>query len=194
MKKILTITAALALLSAITHQAPAQEKTGKPDLVIAETNVVKATVEDIDLKKREVTLKDEEGNKHKMKIGEEARNLDQVKKGDQVVAKYYQSAAVSLHKSGETPTEPPAEEALLVAKQGQGGKPGGVVVKTTQVTATVEDVDYAKREVKLKDDEGNTRKIKVGDRVKKLDEVKKGDQIVARYTEALAISVEKPQE
>jgi len=191
MKKILTITAVAALLSAMAHHAPAQEKTGKPALVVAETNVVKATVEDIDLKKREVTLKDEEGNKHKMKVGEEARNLDQVKKGDEVVAKYYQSAAISLHKPGETPAEPQAEEAVLVAK---GAKPGGVVVKTTQVTATVEDVDYAKREVKLKDDEGNTRKIKVGDRVKKLEDVKKGDQIVARYTEALAISVEKPQE
>jgi hypothetical protein len=194
MKKILTVTAVAALLSAMAHQAPAQERTGKPALVVAETNVVKATVEDIDLKKREVTLKDEEGNKHKMKVGEEARNLDQVKKGDLVVAKYYQSAAVSLHKPGETPAEPQAEEAVLVAKQGQGQKPGGVVVKTTQVTATVEDVDYAKREVKLKDDEGNTRKIKVGDRVKKLEDVKKGDQVVARYTEALALSVEKPQE
>jgi hypothetical protein len=192
MKKILWIAAAAVQLSVMASQMTAQEKTGKPAIVIAETNVVKATVEDIDHKKRQVTLKDEEGNKYKMKVGEEARNLDQVKKGDQVVAKFYQSAAISLHKPGESPTEPQEDEAVIVGKRGE--KPGGVVVKTTQMTATVEDVDYAKREVKLKDDEGNTRKIKVGDRVKKLEEVKKGDQIVARYTEALAVSVEKPAE
>ena len=76
----------------------------------------------------------------------------------------------------------------------KGEKPRGAVVKTTQVTATVEDIDYAKREVKLKGPEGNTVKITVGDKVKRLDEVKKGDQIVARYTEALAVSVAKPED
>lgn len=192
MKKILWIAAAAALLGVMGNQTTAQEKGGKPAMVVAETNTVKATVEDIDPAKRQVTLKDEEGNKHTMKLGEEVRNLDQVKKGDQVVAKYYQSAALSLNKPGETPAEPEAEEAVLVAKKGE--KPGGVVVKTRQVTATVEDVDYAKREVKLKDNEGNTRKIKVGDRVKRLEEVKKGDQVVARYTEALAVAVTKPEE
>jgi hypothetical protein len=192
MKNILCVGAAVALLSIVASQTIAQEKPTKPAFVIAETNVVKATVEDINKEKRQVTLKDEEGHKHTMKLGEDVRNLDQVKKGDEVIAKYYQSAALSLHKAGESPSEPQADEAIIVAKDRD--KPGGVVVKTEQITATVEDVDYSKREVKLKDDQGNTRKVKVGDRVKKLDEVKKGDQIVARYTEALAVSVEKPSE
>ena len=191
MKNILCISMAAALLGMTVTHTTAQEKRAKPEVVVAETNVVKATVEDINAQKRQVTLKDEEGNKHTMKVGEHVRNLDQVKKGDQVVAKYYQSAAVSLRKSGESSTGSEAEEAVLVARASE--KPGGVIVKTTQVTATVEDIDYSKREVKLKDEDGNTRKVKVGDRVKRLDEVKKGDQIVARYTESLAIAVDKSE-
>jgi hypothetical protein len=190
--KILWTGSALGLLLAMAIQISAQEKQEKLSRVIAETNVVKATVEDIDHKKREVTLKDEEGNKVKMKVSKDVENLDRVQKGDHVVAGYYQSAAITVNKPGETPAAPAEEEAVIVSEKGQ--KPSRTVVKTTQVTATVEDIDYTKREVKLKGPEGNTVTIKVGDRVKRLDEVKKGDQIVARYTEALAVSVAKPQE
>jgi len=189
MKKLLWTA---ALLCAIASQTMSQEKTDKPRVVFSETNVVKATVEDIDAKTRELTLKDQEGNKHKMKVSEDVKNLDKVQKGDQVVAGYYQSAAISVNKPGETPTEPADKEALVIAEK--GSKPGGVVVKTQQMTATVEDIDYDKREVKLKGPEGNTVKIKVGDRVKRLEDVKKGDQIVTRYTEALAVSVAKPED
>jgi hypothetical protein len=192
MKQILWTCSTLAVLMAMTVQIPAQEKREKLSRVVAETNVVKATVADIDHKKRELTLKDEEGNKVKMKVSEDVENLDRVKKGDRIVAGYYQSAAIAVNKPGETPAEPVAEEALIVSETGE--KPRGAVVKTTQVTATVEDIDYAKREVKLKGPEGNTVKITVGDKVKRLDEVKKGDQIVARYTEALAVSVAKPED
>jgi hypothetical protein len=190
--KILWTGSALGLLAAMAIQISAQEKQEKLSRVIAETNVVKATVEDIDHKKREVTLKDDEGNKVKMKVSKDVENLDRVQKGDRVVAGYYQSAAISVNKPGETPPAPADEEAVIVSEKGQ--KPTRAVVKTTQMTATVEDIDYSRREVKLKGPEGNTVKIKVGDRVKRLDEVKKGDQIVARYTEALAVSVAKPED
>ncbi len=40
--------------------------------------------------------------------------------------------------------------------------------------------------------EGNTRTIKVDPGVKRFKEVKKGDEVVVRLTEALAISVQKP--
>jgi hypothetical protein len=192
MKSILWISSAAVALGLTATTTLAQEKPSRPAVVIAETNVVKATVEDVDVQKREVTLKDQEGNKHKMKVSQDVQNLDKVQKGDQIVAAFYQSAAIALNKPGEAESEPAQKEAVIVSKKGD--KPGGIAVRTTQVTATVEDVDVQKREVKLKDSEGNTKKITVGERVKKLDEVKKGDQIVVRYTEALAVSMSKPED
>ncbi len=56
---------------------------------------------------------------------------------------------------------------------------------------TVEAVDPVKRRVTLKGSEGKSRTMKVDPSVKRLDEVKKGDQIVVRYTEAIAFSVRK---
>ena len=196
MKKILLICSAFGLLT-ITTQIRAQEKddddkkSDEKNLIVAETNVVKATVEDIDHAKREVTLKDSKGDKHKMKVSEEVKNLDQVKKGDEVAIGYYQSVAIGVHKPGDAP--PPAQaQAVIVAEKGQ--KPGGLAVQTTQKSATVEDIDYATREVKLKGSDGNIVKVKAGDKVKRLEDVKKGDRIVATYTEALAVSVAKPEE
>jgi len=46
--------------------------------------------------------------------------------------------------------------------------------------------------VTVKGPKGNVNTVKVGDHVKNLDQVKVGDQVVVRYTEAVAISVEKP--
>ncbi len=198
MKKILLICTAFGLFTAVTLQLPAQEKdedTKKSDeskLVVAETNMVKATVEDIDHAKREVTLKDSRGDKHTMKVSKDVRNFDQVKKGDEIVAGYFQSTAISVAKPGDASAVPAQAEAVIVAEKGQ--KPGGLAVQTTQKTATVEDIDYGTREVTLKGADGNTLKIKAGDRVKRLEDVKKGDRIVATYTEALAISVVKPED
>src|SRR5688572_17592293 len=197
MKKILLICSAFGLLTAITTQIPAQEKDDdakkgdESNRIVAETNVVKATVEEVDHAKREVTLKDSKGDTHKMKVSEEVKNFDQVKKGDELSIGYYQSVAIGVHKPGDAP--PPAQaQAVIVAEKGQ--KPGGLAVQTTQKSATVEDIDYGTREVKLKGSDGNILKMKAGDKVKRLEDVKKGDRIVATYTEALAVSVAKPEE
>ncbi|MCX5734360.1 MAG: hypothetical protein NTW68_08555 [candidate division NC10 bacterium] len=72
-----------------------------------------------------------------------------------------------------------------------GEKPAGLVVDTTEITASVEAIDYAKRTVSLKGPQGDIRIIKVGPNVERFDQVKQGDQVVVRHTEALAISVQK---
>ena len=198
MKKILLICTAFGLFTAIALQIPAQEKdddakkTDESMFVVAETNIVKATVEDIDHSKREVTLKDSKGDKHTMKVSKDVRNFDQVKKGDELAVGYYQSVGIAVAKPGDASAAPAQAEAVIVAEKGQ--KPGGLAVQTKQKTATVEDIDYGTREVTLKGADGNTLKFKAGDRVKRLEDVKKGDKIVATYTEALAVSVAKPEE
>jgi hypothetical protein len=48
-----------------------------------------------------------------------------------------------------------------------------------------------KRTVTLKGPEGKIRTYRVGKEVKKFKHVKKGDQVVLRVTEALALEVEK---
>jgi hypothetical protein len=161
----------------------------KPTIKKENVVTVNATVQAIDLGTRVVTLKGPKGNVFDLKVGEEAKNLPQVKVGDLVVAKYYESIAVEVKKPGE-PGGVTASGALATAKPGE--MPAGVVAKQVTVTTTVEAIDRKKTHVTLKGPEGNSVKVKVQD-PKNLKNVKVGDQVIITYTEALAISVEKPK-
>jgi starvation-inducible outer membrane lipoprotein len=57
------------------------------------------------------------------------------------------------------------------------------------MTAVVDDINYKTRTVTLRGPQQKTATLKVDKSVKRFDEVKKGDEIVVRHTQALAIDV-----
>jgi hypothetical protein len=174
-----------------TDSSKSLSPTGPHVIKASDSVTIKATVEDVDSAERTVTLKGEGGKTVTVKCGDEVRNFDQIKKGDQVTAKYYESVALGLRKSDEPPS---AEEQRAVLSAEPGQRPGGMAIKTEQVSATIESIDKSKREVTLKGPEGKTKTVKVGDEVKNFDDLKEGDQVAATTTEALAIRVSKPSQ
>jgi len=168
------------------EQVPAAEKplSVKKEQAVTAT----ATVQAIDLQKRVVTLKGSKGNVFDITVSEQARNLPQLKVGDEVVAQYYESIALRLVKPGEGVAGVQESEGLARAKQGE--KPGGMLARQLTLTATITAIDMKKQKVTLKGPEGKTVTVKAED-PKNLEKVKVGDEIEITYTEALAISVEK---
>ena len=160
----------------------------KPGGAAAELLVVTATIEKIDLSTREVTLKGEDGRLETVKVGPEARNLSQVKAGDKVTIRYYRALAIFVTPPGN---EPSVTEVTDLQRAPLGAKPAGQVTSVVEATATVEAMDLSKRTVTIRGPRGNVNTLMAGDPIK-LDQVKVGDQVVARYIEAMAISVEKP--
>lgn len=70
--------------------------------------------------------------------------------------------------------------------------PGRVAgAATTEVTAKVIAVDPAQRTVTLQGASGKTRTIAVGDQVRNFDQIKVGDTVHAKYTQALALELKK---
>jgi hypothetical protein len=65
---------------------------------------------------------------------------------------------------------------------------------TTQVTATVEAIDYKLRKLALRTEDGKTEEIYAGPDLKRFDELKVGDRITFQYTEILAYDLRKPGE
>ena len=61
-----------------------------------------------------------------------------------------------------------------------------------EVTARVDAVDHQKRTITLTGPQGGTVTLAVDKRAKHFNEVKKGDAVVARVTEAVVIAVRKP--
>jgi hypothetical protein len=187
MKKILTVCLSSLLLGAAVP-AMAQTNANAPEAVVsATTTTVKGTVESINPITRTITVRSPEGTIVKLKAGKEIRNFEQLKKGDVVTVNYHQATAVALAKPGEPITEGAAEVVLAPEKGGDLTR-----VRTVQTTEVVQDIDSKKRIVTLKDADGDIHKVKVDEKVQNLDQIKKGDEIVLKSTEAIAISVAKP--
>ena len=67
-------------------------------------------------------------------------------------------------------------------------------LEVTTVTATVVSVNQRKREVTLRGPEGRVETVHVGDEVRNLPQVHKGDQVVVKYYESVAFKLNKPGE
>lgn len=144
-----------------------------------------ATVEAVDQKTREVTLKKEDGELVTLVVSEEARNLAQVAKGDVVKVTYEVGLVVGLGPPGKDPIRVDDTQA---ARAPVGAKPGGAVQRTVAVTATVVGIDPANHTVTLKGPK-QTVALPVSHEVD-LTKVKLGDQVGAIYQESLALTVE----
>ena len=161
----------------------------KPAGVMVDVITVKAAVDSVDAAKRTVTLKMPNGMQRTVKVGPEVKNFNQIKAGDTVTARFLDSVAVVVAKKGEQPS---ASEVRTVEVSAKGEKPGVVIVDTRDITAVVEKIDYKKRSISLKGPEGNVRDFVVDRSVKNFKNIKKGDDVFLRFTEAVAVTVGTP--
>ena len=179
MKNILVAAAVLSV--ALTSTAAAQDKGA---VVVGQSEAV-VTVVKIDRKARRVTFQGPRGNQVSMIVPQEAQNLDQVRVGSLFNVKYVEAMAVSLQRGGQ-PSVGVDQQVRLAPK---GGNPGGVVVNTARIRATVVAIDYSDREVAVKGPQGNIRSFRVAEEVQGLRDVKVGDSINVVYSEALALDM-----
>jgi hypothetical protein len=87
--------------------------------------------------------------------------------------------------------EPAAEEVEAMELAEKGATPAGVIVNVKQVQARVDAIDHGSRKVVLTGPMGNAVELTVDERVERLNEIKAGDTVVVRYTEALAMKMIK---
>ena len=178
MKKTLIATAALVAVPLI---ALAQ----KPVTQMEATELT-ATIEAIDHTARLVTLKDAEGETETIYCGPEVKRFDELKVGDTVTFRYYESIAYAIRKPGQ-PSGLPAQPGPSVTR-GQGPKPGGTIAQQETATVTVKAIDEKVPSVTVVTEDKRTVSFKVDDK-KNLKDVKVGDKVEITYTEAVMISV-----
>jgi hypothetical protein len=188
----LALLIALAAIAGGQRTASAQSTAAPPKagsrLVVAETTSIEARLDAVDVKTRRMTVTGPHGKTLTLKVGPDVKDLDQVKPGDQLVVRYFEPLALFVRKAAEPRA---ATEGTAVQVISKGKRPVAVAVDTVEFKGTVEAIEYAKRRVTLKGPGGKTRTIKVDPSVQRLDEVKKGDQVVLRYTAAVAFSIQQ---
>lgn len=193
MKKFSMMLLAVMVLVGLTSAAVAQQKEGaakggKPGAVIVEVIKLTGTVKAVDLEKKTATVEGS-GGRTVVVNAKNARNLDQVKVGDKVNLEFVEELALFVRKADAPPS---ATEAQMVALAPKGQKPAGLMAETIELTGNVESIDSKKRTIAVKGPAGNVRTFKVDKAVKNFGQIKKGDQVVLRFTEAVALSVVKP--
>jgi hypothetical protein len=178
---------ALSLVAFLALQIPTHVSAQGVEL--GEEVTITAEVVGIDRVDRTLALLGPEGNVVVIEVSHAARNFDQIDVGDQLKIQYYESVALYLGKRGVKPEE---SAGLVVGRSAKGDKPAGFAVEVVDVSATVQAIDRTKRTVTLKGPDGKLLTTKVDKSVKAFDTLRVGDSVHARYTEAIAISVEKP--
>jgi hypothetical protein len=187
----LILTAGFLVTIAASTPGVAQTSTGVvgkgPGVVsAAQTVKVTATVTAIDSATREVTLKGPQGKEVTIVAGPEVKNFAQMKVGDQVMAEYVEALTVKLKKGGAKVVGMTEQAGAAAAKPGE--RPAGAAGRRIKIVADVIDVNPATQTLTLRGPK-KTVEVKVRD-PEQFKLVSKGDQVVATYTEALAISVE----
>jgi len=170
-------------------QATQEQPRAMPSTTTAQKMSASATVEKVDTKKRELSLKDDEGNHMMVQVPEDVTGFDNLKKGDKINLDYYESVTIALKKPEKGAM--PSSSAAAMSEQAPGPLPGGMTARRISATATVAKVDVANNKVTLKGPQGKMDTINVSDpsMQSELGKLKRGDRIQATYTEKMAISV-----
>jgi hypothetical protein len=154
-------------------------------------NLVSATarVKAIDQQTRQVTLQRADGSEVTIYADETVRNLPQIQVGDEVTVSYYESLAYEVKKPGTT--APGATVAEETGRAKLGEKPAGAGARVTTIVTTITGIDKAAGTVTLQGPTGRATTVKARD-PRNLDRVVVGDLVEITYTEAVAVSVDKP--
>ncbi len=187
------VLAGIALSTALGCQTGPKvttEVTERPDgVVVVQTLRLQATVVAIDATKRTVKLKPKWGDTKTFQVSEGAVNFAQVRVGDQVHATVIEETAVTLIPGGATPG---VGAAAAVALAPVGAMPEAVMADTIDVIATVVAIDSHEHSLTLEFPDGHIQEVQVGRR-RDLSNVGLGDSVRIQITEAIAISVVRPE-
>ncbi|MCP8899283.1 hypothetical protein [Gilvimarinus xylanilyticus] len=161
----------------------------KPFIVLTEEAELSATVVSIDQESREVTLATAD-QEMTLVIGEQVQNLDQVQKGDEVLAAYTEQLTLELI-DGEGLD---AGEGLLeIAERAEQGQLPGMLAGKTQVRVfMVEAIDLEDNTFKLRNVEGQVREF-VARNPANLKAAQVGDALVATISSMVAVEVVHPE-
>ena len=171
---------AATLVATLAGYAGAQTKT-----LTGEMKTATAAVEAIDHATREVTLKEDNGQYHTVKVPADNKRFDTIKVGDKVTARYYDNVVIRVKHPGEKDVD--TDTAAVT--QGSSAKAGGTAATQRTITATITQIDMKVPSITFTGPNNWKYSSKVQDK-DALAKVKVGDKVDIVWTEAMLVSLE----
>lgn len=181
MKRLVVGTIAAVVLVLVPRTLMAQAKT-----VTSQMRTETATVEAIEASTREVTLKKADGTYVVIVAGPDIKRFEEVKVGDKVTAKYYDSLVVRVKEPGE----PDVAMKATATTGSQQALPGGTKAKQVTITATITAIDPDMPSITFTGPNGWKYTSTVQDK-EALAKVKVGDKVDIVWTEATLVSLDR---
>ena len=179
------IAGGVLLVQTVAAFAQAEKMPGKG---VMGAVTVRGTISAIDKDKGTVTLKGPKGGTVTLEVRDPSK-FDVIKVGDPVVATYVEALGFQARKAGTASPGASVQESRVTSNPGE--TPAGAIGREITVTGTITAIDKKARTVTIKGPTGETETIKAKD-PKNLDAVKVGDLVDVTYTQALAVSLDKP--
>jgi hypothetical protein len=154
---------------------------------VADAVHVTATVEAINYETRAVTLKGEKGEVRTITAGPEVKRLAEIKVGDTIEAVYAEAVTVL---AGDSAGAPKRDDSVQVERATKEEKPGGAMLMTTRVLATITALDFKARTATLQGP-SRTVTINVPAEAVNFEKCKVGDSVYLEFNQALAVAVTK---
>jgi len=174
------------LLSAASFSAVAADI---PLSAVVEADQITATVVSVDAAKHQVVLKGPDGREVHFQLTDKAKNLGNLKAGDQVDIKVARSVAAYLDTDVDKGL-PGTTEGVGEARNAPGSAPGGEAYRQVQVQLQITDIDVKKNQVTLKNPAGVSKTITVEkpEIQAKLKDLKVGQSVFVTYTDFLQVT------
>jgi hypothetical protein len=178
---LLPLLAAVALLTGCA--------TAPQPFELQNTLEARATVTQLDLATRLMTLRGPAGNEFTFEVDQAVRNLPQVKVGDDVVVRYFETIGAAMRKPGDS-TE--ASIALADGVADPGDRPAAGIGTRATLPVTIVSMDSKTNEVRFygPDKRVRTVELETPEAQAFAKKLKAGDEVIVTFTEALAVSIE----
>jgi len=184
-KRLAAAILAAGLVLGGTHAAMAKDK----EAAVGAQLESKATVESIDLAKRQVLLRADDGSLQTVTVGPEVRNLPQVKTGDHVLIRIRLGVVAQM--AGTNPSAPAAARADVVGRAPEGDRPAGLVGDAIRLRVTFNAYDPKTKQVQFTLPNGKRKSTIL--RTKTMQDfatgLKSGDLVDVTFLRSVAIAV-----
>ncbi|MGJ7517602.1 hypothetical protein ACSFE6_25130 [Pseudomonas baetica] len=186
--KLHALTKAITLATLLSAASLSAIAADVPLSVVVEADQISTKVISVDTANKQVVLEGPQGNQATVQLTEKAKNLDNLKPGDQVDIKVTRAVAAYLDTDVDQGL-PGTIERAGEARAAPGSSPAGEAYRQVKVQLKITAIDLKKNRVTLETPQGQKKIIDVEkpEIQAKLKNLKIGQSVYVVYTDVLSV-------
>jgi hypothetical protein len=190
--KLHALTKAIALATVLSTVSFSAVAADIPLSAVVEADQVTTKVLAVDAAKHQVVLEGAEGREVNVQLSDKAKNLGNLKVGDQVTVEVIRSVAAYLDTDVDKGLPGSIERTGEIRATKDNPNPGGEAFRQVQVQLQITKIDLAKNQVTFKGPRGHSKTVNVEkpEVQKKLKDLKVGQSVVVTYTDILKVTTQ----